>query len=141
MTQPTLRELQEAISSIGCTSEKILSYVTEPDILPYGRNVIYQSNNLEAVVICIPGMRKTSVHDHGNSTGCAYVVEGSLINKLYVLEKDNKPFCYEKNKFMKGEFFYATKGQIHSMCNSSGEKLITFHVYSPPIRDMRVYGE
>lgn len=140
LKQPTHRELKEAISSIGCTSERIRPHITEPDILPYGRNVIYQSDHIEAIVVHIPGKKQTPVHDHGDSIGCAYVVEGSLVNKLYVLEKENKHFCYEQNRCMKGEFFYVTKGQIHNMCNPSEERLITFHVYSPPIKDMKIYG-
>ncbi|SEN75146.1 cysteine dioxygenase [Lihuaxuella thermophila] len=139
LTQPTLRELKEAISSIGCTRERILPHLTHADILPYGRNVIFRSDVMEAIVIHIPGKQETPVHDHGNSIGCAYVVEGSLINQLYVLDKENQLFCYEQNRFLKGDFFYAVKGQIHKMCNPSEERLITFHVYSPPLTAMRTY--
>jgi cysteine dioxygenase len=137
--QPGYRELKEAIKLIGCTREKILPYVTEPDQFSYGRNVIYRSDRVEAIVIHIPGMKQTPIHNHGNSIGCGQVVEGNLINQLYVLEKDDEPFGYEENRFAQGQFFFATKGQIHQMRNPSAERLITFHIYSPPLQDMKIY--
>lgn len=136
---PGFRELTEAVQAIGCTREKILPYVTSPDGNPYGRNVVYRSDFVEAVVIHIPGMKQTPIHNHGCSIGCGQVVEGNLINHLYVLEKEDEPFAYEQNRYGPGQFFFATQGQIHKMRNPSTQRLVTFHLYSPPLQEMKIY--
>jgi mannose-6-phosphate isomerase-like protein (cupin superfamily) len=41
--------------------------------------------------------------------------------------------------FEEGQFMRMGLGQIHSMYNPNTEPLISFHLYTPPLRNTRTY--
>lgn len=74
---PTIEQLKEALQSIERNLISISDFKTEPNQLPYGRNVVFSSPFLEVIVIHIPASRATAIHNHGLSIGAAYLVSGS----------------------------------------------------------------
>ncbi|WP_248926285.1 cysteine dioxygenase [Paenibacillus hamazuiensis] len=131
--KPSLRELQWAIQSLELTAEQVQPFIQNPTYLPYGRTIMFKSEEVEAVLIHLPGKAETAIHDHGDSIGCGIVLEGELENAIYRLDA----YCYpiEAASFVVGtnEFFTAPKGQVHQMRNAREERLITFHVYTPAL--------
>ncbi|MDM5292767.1 hypothetical protein QUF81_05955 [Peribacillus simplex] len=84
--------LVQAVQSLNLTFHEVSKYVTEPMDLEYGRNVIYKSENVEVIVIHLPSMARTLIHDHGLSIGCIFVVAGDFLNVLYKSEeKESNP--------------------------------------------------
>lgn len=132
-------ELRAAIRELKCTPLQIGPHVTEPKDLPYGRNVIHRTDQVEAIVIYLPPLQSTFIHDHGKSVGCAYIVQGTMVNTIYKPNDRGKAeFLYEY-KLNAGECFYAGPGQVHAMRNPSNKPLITFHLYSPPLQKANRY--
>jgi cysteine dioxygenase len=82
LTNPTLKELGDALKRIPNVSQFIQPYIKEPDQFAYGRHVIYGNDVLEVIVINLPPYKETAIHDHGQSIGCARVVEGKLLNTI-----------------------------------------------------------
>ena len=80
LESPNYGELKEAIQSLQLTPDQLEPYLVEPASLGYGRNVLYLNEDVEVVLIHMPGKRQTQLHDHGGSIGCIYVVEGELVN-------------------------------------------------------------
>lgn len=131
--------LKQALREAVCTVERVAPYIPIPDpSLGYGRKVIYHSPQYEAVVIHLPENSSTPVHDHGVSVCCAYVVSGTLINRVYAHEK--KLVIKQETMHLPGEFMFSGKGQIHSMHNPGKERLISVHLYTPPIQNNRIYS-
>jgi cysteine dioxygenase len=60
----------------------------EPGELEYDRNDFYRNNELEMIVTNIPSYKGTATHDHGQSIGCAMVLEGQLLNSIYHLREN-----------------------------------------------------
>lgn len=75
--------LIHTIQSLNISLHKIAPFITSPVNLEYGRNVIYQSEFVEILVLNFPSKAKTFVHDHGISVGCILIVNGTLQNITY----------------------------------------------------------
>ncbi|MCY7782348.1 MULTISPECIES: cysteine dioxygenase [unclassified Bacillus (in: firmicutes)] len=140
LKKPSVKDLTTSLKQIPNASTLIQPYIKEPDQYAYGRNAIFRNNELEVIVINIPPHKETAVHDHGQSIGCAMVLEGKLLNSIYrstgdQAELSNSYFVH------KGECLISTKGLIHKMSNPASERMVSLHVYSPPLEDMTVFEE
>ncbi|PYI55817.1 cysteine dioxygenase [Paenibacillus flagellatus] len=138
--KPTLRELRETLSALLCTPEAIAPYVTEPDGLPYGRNVLFRTEEAEAIVVHLPGHTETYIHDHGASFGCAQVVEGVLVNSIYRAVGENEAAFAAETRLSAGQFVLAPPGQVHRMSNPTEGRTVSLHVYAPPLSGARTYS-
>ncbi|MBS9803469.1 cysteine dioxygenase [Bacillus toyonensis] len=125
--------LIHAIQSLNISLHKISPFITSPVNLEYGRNVIYQSEFVEILVLNFPSKAKTFVHDHGISAGCILIVNGTLQNITY----ENNSERIEE--FTEGNIFTVKKDTVHKMYNATDSAVITFHVYSPPLKDVQIY--
>ncbi|MGY1462276.1 cysteine dioxygenase [Bacillus toyonensis] len=125
--------LIHAIQSLNISLHKISPFITSPVNHEYGRNVIYQSEFVEILVLYFPSKAKTFVHDHGISLGCILIVDGTLQNITY----ENNSERIEE--FSEGNIFTVKKDTVHKMYNATDSTAITFHVYSPPLKDVQIY--
>ncbi|MEC0272091.1 MULTISPECIES: cysteine dioxygenase [Peribacillus] len=132
--------LVQAVQSLNLTFNEVSKYVTEPKDLEYGRNVIYRSENVEVIVIHLPSMAKTLIHDHGISIGCIFVVAGDFLNVLYKLEdKASYPIYDQVEEFTQHEILVVKEDTIHMMYNPTTSPVITFHIYTPPLKGGTTY--
>lgn len=132
--------LVQAVQSLNLTFNEVSKYVTEPKDLEYGRNVIYRSENVEVIVIHLPSMAKTLIHDHGLSIGCIFVVAGDFLNVLYKLEdKVSYPIYDQVEEFSQHEILVVKEDTLHMMYNPTTSPVITFHIYTPPLKGGTTY--
>jgi cysteine dioxygenase len=134
-----LEELNEAIASLGDTVWHVPNYRTEPSKLPYGRNVLLRNDDYEVIVINLPGNVGTAIHDHGDSIGCAFIVQGELHNITYKLDSNGYPLQNDEFRFPAGMMLESPLGLIHEMRNPRREAMISLHVYSPPLQNIQSY--
>uniref|UniRef100_UPI0011A872AF cysteine dioxygenase n=1 Tax=Bacillus thuringiensis TaxID=1428 RepID=UPI0011A872AF len=113
-------------------------YLVHPDKHPYGRKLVYQSDHVEILVMNWNDRIECSPHDHGDSYGWVVIVNGETTHTLYKIDSETKIPVIHKIETTNVPFF-AHKTQIHTMVNNAPEPLVTFHVYSPPIKGMKVY--
>lgn len=136
---PTLEQLKEALQSIERNLIYVPDFKTEPNQLPYGRNIVYSTPFLEVIVIHIPASRSTAIHNHGLSVGAAHLVAGSLVNTTFSLDSGGYPIAQKDDFIQAGEYFTAPAEQIHQLSNPFHEPAISIHVYTPPLREVRRY--
>ncbi|MCY9159281.1 cysteine dioxygenase family protein [Bacillus atrophaeus] len=140
LKNPLVKDLATSLKQIPDASKLSQPYIKEPDQYAYGRNVIYRNDELEIIVINIPPNKETTVHDHGQSIGCAMVLEGKLLNSIYRSNDDHVELS--SSYFVReGECLVSSKGLIHKMSNPTSERMVSLHVYSPPLEDMTVFEE
>ncbi|WP_459503479.1 cysteine dioxygenase [Bacillus sp. C1] len=133
--------LIQTVQTLDLSLENIIPYITAPQHLEYGRNIIYRTKDLEVMVLYFPSLAKTPIHNHGTSTGCIYVVQGSLQNILYTFEpSDPTPIYHQTQQFTQGEVFTVDNDTIHMMQNTKSLPAITFHVYSPPLEGVKIHS-
>ncbi|MCM3717063.1 cysteine dioxygenase [Fictibacillus phosphorivorans] len=130
--------IKDILFQIRPTFQEVQSSIPSPEGLEYGRNVIYQNNKFEVILIYLPAFSKTSVHDHGNSSGWIYVVDGQLLNLIY--NKSNNGVEYKKNEsYQRGDIFSVTGDTTHAMYNPGFSSTVTLHIYSPPLGTGQVF--
>lgn len=112
--------LIQIVQTLDLSPENVIPYIVAPKHLEYGRNIIYHTKNLEVMVLYFPSLAKTPIHNHGTSTGCIYVVQGSLQNILYTFEaSETTPTYHQTQQFTQGNLFTVNNDTIHMMQNSS----------------------
>ncbi len=135
----TPERVGDALGGIPELRTLVRPHVTEPDGHAYGRNVVYADERMEAIVIHLPAGAATAVHDHGASIGCAVVVEGGMANEMYRLETDGKVRLDAASDVAAGERMLSPAGVIHRMRNDGAGRMVSLHVYAPPLRGMTRY--
>ncbi|RTE10391.1 cysteine dioxygenase [Paenibacillus whitsoniae] len=139
LKSPTQEELKQALQAIEHQLSAASDYKTEPTQFPYGRNVIYQTPELEVIVIHIPSASATAIHNHGTSVGAAYVAAGTIINSKFQLDAYGYPTLESDDVLQEGDYFIAPRGQIHQMTNPFHTSAVSLHVYSPPLSSVTRY--
>lgn len=139
LKRPDVRELKVILSALDCTPELIAPYVSEPEGLPYGRNVLFRSDEVEAIVVHLPARSETYIHDHGCSAGCSLVVEGIMLNTIYKADERGEAVYAAQFRVKEGQTLPAPKGQIHQMSNPGARRTVSLHLYSPPLSGAKTY--
>ncbi|TBL77811.1 cysteine dioxygenase [Paenibacillus thalictri] len=136
---PTIQELKWTIANLGLTIGQMEAYVEQPSNLPYGRTALFKNDDVEAVLIHLPGHAETAIHDHGSSAGCGIVLSGEMENIFYKLDAYRYPVEVLKQTVGEQQVFIAPKGQIHKMRNTHQNRLVTFHIYTPVMVGVSTY--
>jgi cysteine dioxygenase len=139
---PTIAQVEQLIRNIPCSLQEISPHITLPiPPLTYGRNVIFQSELFEVIILNLPPHVETPIHDHGASFCCVKIVKGTLHNRIFTASasQNHEMTLLREEIYSSDDYFTVTTDQIHSMYNPNEEAVITFHIYSPPIRDNRYY--
>ncbi|NOU89806.1 cysteine dioxygenase [Paenibacillus sp. LMG 31460] len=139
LQEPSLEQLKAALQSLDNLLHEVPVYKTEPKHLPYGRNVVYSTKDLEVIVIHIPASEATAIHNHGASIGSACLVKGTLVNTKYRLDSEGYPVAQTDDYIGSGEYFEAPCEQIHQLSNPFHEPAVSIHVYSPPLQGVTRY--
>jgi cysteine dioxygenase len=141
LLNPSRIELMEVLNQMPDLKTQIEAYVTEPKEYPYGRNVIYSSEEVEIIVVNLPAKGQTFIHDHGKSEGCGLVLQGELINAIYEVVDHDQVRKINEHKVQASEVFNTPYGMIHQMLNRQVERVVSLHVYSPPLKGLKVYPQ
>ncbi|NHN30153.1 cysteine dioxygenase [Paenibacillus agricola] len=139
LIQPNVVELGNVLKEIVNIDQRITPYVKEPEQNAYGRNVIYQCEHTEIIVIMLPSHCVTSIHDHGDSIGAGLVVKGRLRNCVFKAQTENLAIEKAEYQFREGQLCFYSRGMIHQIVNSYSDPLILINAYSPPLQNTKVY--
>jgi cysteine dioxygenase len=133
--------LMDMLNQFPDLSSLIQPYVTEPKEYPYGRNIIFKSNDIEIIVIHLPANSHTFIHDHGKSECCGRVIQGEIVNVEYEANEHDQVRISKEHHVHAGEIFSTPLGVIHQMQNRQAERVISLHAYSPPIIGLKIYAQ
>lgn len=127
---------REILKAAGLNSETLSTLSVAPESnVPYGRRILYKSENFEVMLATWAPHRECAPHNHGYSNGAVWLVKGSFIENHYNFKNTLIPtkirLCREDS------LLDVDSEDIHSM-STTGHG-ISLHIYSPPIHDMKVY--
>ena len=127
----------EAIASNLLELERFRVYLPPPNGRPYGRRALYQTADMEVMLMnwalggsCLP-------HDHGASEGWVKVLCGTSTHRVFSV--DQTAPVLKETQMIGDAVFYAKSGLVHSMANETTDPLVTLHFYFPPIHAMEVF--
>ena len=100
----------------------------------YARNRVMLNDFMELVVICwLPG-QSSAVHDHGKSNCLYLVLDGEMQEELFELPANGgEPVATTSRTFARSDITIAAMDDIHRISNAAKTKLVTLHMYSPPL--------
>lgn len=137
--EPSCEQLIDALMRLKAHRELLAGDLPQPDELPYGRKVLYTSDDVEVILVHLPAHAATRIHDHGQSIGAALVLEGQLLNVIYRLVESGDALENEVHYTRSEELFLAERSQIHQMRNPYSERVVSLHMYTPPLCGVQVY--
>jgi cysteine dioxygenase len=128
------KELKAALKNLSFNINDLREDLLFPEDLPYGRTLLYQSSNFEAILMNWKPKNESNIHDHGPSYGCVFMVDGEVLN--IIVNDQNKEV--EVIKCTKGTISEVPQGIYHQIKNTTDNFAVTLHFYAPPIVGMKV---
>lgn len=139
LVNPAEEHLKHALKALQIHPCELDPYVSEPVELPYGRNVLLRTADVEVVLIHLPSGAQSLPHDHGDSYGYEIVVEGELTNLLFASKADGSLYLAKKEVYPANSLLYMPRHQIHAINNAAQQRVVTLNVYTPPLSSCRKY--
>jgi uncharacterized NAD(P)/FAD-binding protein YdhS len=138
--EPTLAALGHAMQRVPLTPEDVAAYV-QPTPQSYSRVPVAVRDAYDLLVMTwLPG-QASAPHDHSGSICALRVVQGEAVEGCYRVAPDGYVDLQFETPVRRGEVLTGQDAGVHTIRNSSqkGEWLVTVHVYSPPLRDIRMF--
>src|SRR6202041_1759661 len=118
---------------------EVAPYV-EPRADTYARQWVVRRENYEVLVLTWSPSQGSVAHDHAGSICGLKVVQGCLTEQLFEKMPDGRVQKTTATRVGPQEITVDPGVVIHSLANgATNELLVTVHIYSPPLRDVRSY--
>lgn len=107
----------------------------------YQRNLLHKGPHYHALILCWLNGQRSPIHDHRGSACGVRVLEGVATETVF----DRLPNGYiraeRSRELHEGQICGSYDADIHQVSNlQNGDgRLITLHVYTPPLINMRTY--
>ncbi|HZH29541.1 MAG TPA: cysteine dioxygenase family protein [Pyrinomonadaceae bacterium] len=137
---PTQRELDALLRRLETEAEELRPHLGfKPHT--YTRRRVFRNDLCEMLVLCwLPGQR-TSIHDHNGSCGAIRICAGTMSEEIFALNEAGEVEAVETHTRASGEVAGTEVPDIHRIGNAADgdERMITIHVYAPPLRVINTY--
>ena len=139
-TAPTQPELDALLRRLELEPEELRPHLKfKPHT--YTRRRVFRNELCEMLVLCwLPGHR-TAIHDHNGSYGAIRICEGMMAEEMFALNEAGEVVAAETHARAAGEVTGTDVPDIHRIGNAedSGQRMVTIHVYAPPLRVINTY--
>jgi cysteine dioxygenase len=137
---PTQSELDALLRRLELEPEELRPHLGfKPNT--YTRHRVFRSPLCEMLVLCwLPGHR-TAIHDHNGSYGAIRICEGEMEEEIFALNGAGTLEFETAHRRAAGGVTGTDVPDIHRIGNaaSSDGRMITIHVYAPPLRVINTY--
>lgn len=108
----------------------------------YCRNLLAESPWFNVLVLCWKSGQRSPIHDHAQSVCAFKVLTGVCSEVAYDLLPDGGVRPARQRDYQAGEIVTSHDSETHEVSNlqEDGAELVTLHVYSPPLKTMRLYS-
>lgn len=137
---PTLEQLNSWLSNVEIYDFDLQPYIGFKEG-NYWRHRVCRNEAVEMLVICWRPGQKTPIHDHNGSHGVVRVHHGLMSETIFTYD-NQQGLCFDSSRECPlGTVTGADVPDIHQLGNpeSSGQDLITVHVYAPPLGVLKTY--
>lgn len=137
---PTQSELDALLRKLELEPEELRAHLGfKPNT--YTRRRLFRSDLCELLVLCwLPGHR-TAIHDHNGSYGAIRICEGAMDEEIFALNETGEVEFATRHERAAGDVTGTDVPDIHRIGNAeqSEERMVTIHVYAPPLRVINTY--
>ncbi|MFG0330238.1 MAG: cysteine dioxygenase [Phycisphaerales bacterium] len=136
-----LDELVGWLEDLEVTVDELRTYVRfAPD--HYQRNLVRNGSAYQALLLCWENGQRSPIHDHEGSSCGLKVLEGVATETIFDRAPNGMIFATHSHEMAAGYVCGSQDADIHQVSNlQPGEgRLITLHVYSPPLNNFNTYS-
>jgi uncharacterized NAD(P)/FAD-binding protein YdhS len=137
---PSLAALEQAMKASQLTLADVAPFV-QPNPQSYNRSAVVVREHYDLLVMTwLPGQASVP-HDHGRSVCVLRVIQGKAAEVCYRVAADGFVDPEYEEQVRAGEVRACQDAGIHTVRNpsSTGETLVTVHVYAPRLRNFRQF--
>lgn len=136
-----VREIKKLLKTLKVTVDELEEYVRFSD-KTYQRNLIHENKNYHALLLCWKSGQRSPIHDHQGSACGFRLLEGTATEIQYDFALDGWVYPYKTKKLNVGDIAVSTDEDVHMIANlqPEPERLITLHIYSPPLLKMKKFS-
>jgi cysteine dioxygenase len=108
----------------------------------YMRNRILRTDSYEVLLLCFAAGQRTPISDHAGSACGVKVLQGTASETIFQRTEDGWLFPTETRQLPAGGVVGSRDSDTHQLSNlqSGGRRLVTLHVYSPPLGEVGNYS-
>lgn len=118
----------------------IAPYIEERPGQGYSRRAVARRDNYELLVLTWTPGQASVAHDHAGSLCGLRVMQGQLTETLYATGPDGQVRKTSASHHNPGEITLDPGVVVHSLGNAGDGTLVTLHLYSPPLPEVRRYA-
>ena len=137
-------EIETLLSQITIRKQDYQKFTME-DFKSYSRTSIASSAFAELLVLTWMPAQESPIHDHASSNCGIRVLEGKLTETTYqaVENIEGVAEMISVSDWSTGIVGSSSLATIHKVTNQTDERLVSLHLYSPPLlrEDMKIYSE
>jgi cysteine dioxygenase len=139
-TPPSLEQLNVWLEQAALTVEELKPYIGFKEA-NYWRHRVCRNEFVEMLVLCWGPGHRTPIHDHSGSHGAVKVFDGILWETTFSFDQELGLRYKSAREWRAGDITGADVPDIHQLGNPdvSEQKLITIHIYSPPLGVLKTY--
>jgi uncharacterized NAD(P)/FAD-binding protein YdhS len=129
------------LTEADLSATEVAPYV-EQKAESYNRRCVVRRETYELLVLTWDPAQGSVAHDHSGSLCGLKVVQGHLTEQLFALGPDGQVRMTTQKRFGTGDVLVDPGVVVHSLGNDSDsdEVLVTVHIYSPPLPEIRRYA-
>lgn len=110
----------------------------------YQRKLLCRTSRFDMLILCWQPNQESTIHHHGDSLSVTRVYRGILTSRTFShseFSTQKAPLIKIKEEYLhKDELATVDRDRIHQLANTSGENLVTLHVYARPLKNLQVYS-
>jgi cysteine dioxygenase len=139
--QASIRALHERLQESRATLEGMRDYVRF-DPVRYARNLVTESPWYSLQVLCWRSGQRSTIHDHAGSFCAFKVLTGVATETVYRFSPCGQVVPTHTRDFQVGEVATPQPTEPHQVSNLQppGCDLVTLHVYTPPLKNLRTFS-
>jgi predicted metal-dependent enzyme (double-stranded beta helix superfamily) len=112
----------------------------------YARNLVCRTPSFELLVLCWRPGQESTIHDHAGALNAIRVYSGELTSRTFTrtsgASSGDGPVAQQGEERVPADSHMVglDRNGIHQLANTSGDDLVTVHVYAPALMELNVYS-
>lgn len=137
----SLADLKRVVAELDVDAGDVVEFIRFSD-RAYTRNLVRGGEWYHVLVLCWKNGQRSPIHDHAGSTCAVRVLRGTLTETLFEFAPHRHVKAVFSRDFGPGSVLGSQDEDMHQVSNlqEGTLDLVTLHVYSPPLLNMRTYS-
>jgi len=112
----------------------------------YARNLLCRTPSFELLVLCWRPGQESTIHDHAGALNAIRVYSGELTSRTFGriggAASGGGPVAQDGEETVPSDSHMVglDRNGIHQLANTSGDDLVTVHVYAPALMELNIYS-